>query len=476
MATAATDRRESRGSSRSVTERAEAGKAARRDAPRSAHAEWEPAADRADPVEILERQSESRVQELVPLRYGRMLVSAFTFYRGAAALMAADLEHTPTSGFSVQACGDAHLSNFGGFSAPDRKMVFDLNDFDETLPGPWEWDLKRLAASFAVAGRDRGFDEAERRAVVKTVSRRYRETVRALSSMTNLDVWYLRLDQGAIEQRWRDQVDRETQKRFDRNVAKAEAKDRYRALSKLTHRVDGELRIVSDPPLIVPLEELLPGVDGDRAEEGIKGILDSYRSSLAEHQRHLFDGYRYVHSARKVVGVGSVGTRAFVALFVGRDEDDPLFLQVKEAEASVLEPYAGASEFDHPGQRVVVGQRMMQAASDIFLGWLTGPGVDGKKRTFYMRQLWDAKGSALVEKMSPQAMEVYAQVCGGTLARAHARSGDRVAIAAYLGKSAKFDGAIADFAERYADQNERDYAAVRQAVQDGRLTAEQDAD
>jgi uncharacterized protein (DUF2252 family) len=473
MATAATDRRESRGSSASVAERAEAGKAARRAAPRSSHADWEPAADRTDPVEILERQSKSRVQELVPLRYGRMLVSAFTFYRGAAALMAADLEGTPISGFPVQACGDAHLSNFGGFSAPDRKMIFDINDFDETLPGPWEWDLKRLAASFAVAGRDRGFDEAQRRAVAEAVSRQYRETLQALSSLTNLDVWYLRLDQSAVEQ-WRAQIDRKAQKRFDRNVAKAQAKDRYRALAKLTHRVDGELRIVSDPPLIVPLEELLPGVDGDRAEEGIKAILDSYRDSLADHQRHLFDGYRYVHSARKVVGVGSVGTRAFVALFVGRDEDDPLFLQIKEAEESVLEPYTGASEFDHPGQRVVVGQQMMQAASDIFLGWLTGPGVDGKKRTFYVRQLWDAKGSALVEKMAPQTMEVYGQLCGGTLARAHARSGDRVAIAAYLGKSTKFDVALADFAEAYADQNERDYDAVAEAVQDGRLTVEQD--
>ena len=474
MATAAADRREIIGPAASVSERAEAGKAARRIAPRSSHADWEPAAGRTDPIEILEGQSESRVPELVPLRYGRMLVSAFTFYRGAAALMAADLEGTPTSGFSVQACGDAHLSNFGGFSAPDRKMIFDINDFDETLPGPWEWDLKRLAASFAIAGRDRGFDDAQRRAVVEMVSRQYRETLQALSSLTNLDVWYMRLDQSAIEQHWRDQIDRKTQKRFDRNVAKAQAKDRYRALSKLTHRVDGELRIVSDPPLIVPLEELLPGIGGDRAEEGIKAILDSYRDSLADHQRHLFDGYRYVHSARKVVGVGSVGTRAFIALFVGRDEDDPLFLQIKEAEASVLEPYAGASEFDHPGERVVVGQRMMQAASDIFLGWLTGPGFDGKKRTFYVRQLWDAKGSALVEKMAPETMKVYAEVCGGTLARAHARSGDRIAIAAYLGKSTKFDGALADFAEAYADQNERDYAAVQQAVQNGRLTVELD--
>jgi uncharacterized protein (DUF2252 family) len=471
MAVAATNRELGPGAS--VAERAEAGKAARRAAPRSSHADWEPAGDRTDPVEILERQSDSRVQELIPLRYGRMLVSAFTFYRGAAALMAADLEGTPTSGFPVQACGDAHLSNFGGFSAPDRKMIFDINDFDETLPGPWEWDLKRLAASFAVAGRDRGFDESERRAIVEAVSRQYRETIQALSSLTNLDVWYLRLDQSAIEH-WRDQIDRKAQKRFDRNVAKAQAKDRYRALAKLTHRVDGELRIVSDPPLIVPLEELLPGVDGERAEEGIRGILDSYRDSLADNERHLFDGYRYVHSARKVVGVGSVGTRAFVALLVGRDEDDPLFLQIKEAEASVLEPYAGASEFDHPGERVVVGQQMMQAASDIFLGWLTGPGIDGKKRTFYVRQLWDAKGSAVVEKMAPQTMEVYGKLCGGTLARAHARSGDRVAIAAYLGKSTKFDGALADFAEAYADQNERDYTAVREAAKQGELKVEED--
>ena len=462
------------GPSASVSERAATGKAARREVPRSSHADWEPAADRPDPVAILERQDETRVQELVPLRHGRMLASAFTFYRGAAAIMAADLEGTPTSGFPVQLCGDAHLSNFGGFAAPDRSLIFDVNDFDETLPGPWEWDLKRLAASFAIAGRDRGFDPKQRRGVVETVARKYRETMRALQSRSNLDVWYLRVDEDNVQDRWRKEVGSKSRKRFDRNVAKARAKDRYRALSKLTHRVDGGLRIVSNPPLIVPLEELLPGVDGDQAEEGIKAILDSYRDSLADHQRHLFDGYRYVHSARKVVGVGSVGTRAFVALFVGRDEDDPLFLQVKEAEESVLEPYAGASEFDHPGQRVVVGQRMMQAASDIFLGWLTGPGFDGKKRTFYVRQLWDAKGSAIVEEMSPRVLEIYALVCGGTLARAHARSGDRIAIASYLGKGSSFDEAMAEFAELYADQNERDYEAVRAAVDEGRLAIEED--
>lgn len=458
----------------SVAECAKAGKAARRAAPRSAHGDWEPAGDRRDPVEILEDQAKTRVPELVPLRYGRMLVSPFTFYRGAAAVMAADLEHSPTTGISVQLCGDAHLSNFGGFGTPERNLIFDLNDFDETLPGPWEWDLKRLVASFAVAARDLDLEQEQARTAVRSAVREYRETMRRLESMSNLDVWYLRLEGGDLYRRWRQEVGKKARKTFERNVAKAQAKDRYRALSKLTHRVDGELRIISDPPLIVPLEELLPGGGGDGAEEGLREILDSYRASLDHHQRHLFDGYRYVHSARKVVGVGSVGTRAWVALFVGRDDQDPLFLQIKEAEASVLEPYARASAFDHPGERVVVGQRMIQAASDIFLGWLTGTAVEDEKRTFYVRQLWDQKASALVESMSPRTLAVYAQVCGGTLARAHARSGDRIAIASYLGKGTTFDAALAEFAEAYADQNERDYAAVREAVEQGRLTAQED--
>ena len=460
----------------SVAERAEAGRAARAEAPRSSHADWEPAPDRRDPVSILEGQAETRVPELVPLRYGRMLVSAFTFYRGAAAIMAADLDGTPASGFRVQACGDAHLSNFGAYAAPDRQLIFDLNDFDETLPAPWEWDLKRLAASFAIAGRDRGFDEAERRAAVEQVCRQYRETMRETSSMSTLDVWYLRLDASMLQEHLQNELSGKLQKQFDKNLAKTQAKDRYRALSKLTHRVDGKLRIVSDPPLIVPLEELAGDVEPEAADEALREILGSYRSTLPHHQQRLFDDYRYAHSARKVVGVGSVGTRAWIALFLGRDEDDPLFLQIKEAEQSVLEPYAGASEFEHHGQRVVVGQRLMQAASDTFLGWMTAEGVDGERRTFYVRQLWDQKGSAAVEKMDPRAMALYAQLCGGTLARAHARSGDRIAIAAYLGKSSKFDGAIAEFAEAYADQNERDYEAVRAAVDDGRLSSEQDPD
>ena len=454
-----------------AADRTELGRKARRRAPRSSHADWEPAGDRPDPVETLEGQAKTRVPELVPLRYGRMLASPFTFYRGAAAVMAADLEHTPTTGISVQLCGDAHLSNFGGFGTPERNLIFDLNDFDETLPGPWEWDLKRLVASFAVAARDLGLEQGQAHSTVRSAVREYRETMRRLASMSNLDVWYLRLEGNDLYQRWQKEAGRKARKTYARNVTKTQAKDRYRALSKLTHRVDGELRIISDPPLIVPLEELLSGGEGERAEEGLREILDSYRASLDHHQCHLFDGYRYVHSARKVVGVGSVGTRAWIALFLGRDDEDPLFLQIKEAEASVLEPYVGASAFDHPGERVVVGQRMMQAASDIFLGWLTGTAVEDQKRTFYVRQLWDQKGSAQVESMSPRTLSVYAQICGATLARAHARSGDRIAIAGYLGKGSRFE-ALAEFAETYADQNERDYATVRDAVKQGRLTAQ----
>ena len=423
-------------------------------------------------MELLEQQGTTRVTELVPIRYGRMLVSPFTFYRGAAAIMASDLAATPRSGIEVQACGDAHLENFGGFAAPDRSLVFDVNDFDETLPGPWEWDVKRLAASFAVAGRGRGFADEERRSAIGAAVRKYREVIRQLAEKRNLDVWYLRLDVAGILRQYQAAAGKKQLKAAERNVAKARAKDSQRALSKLTHRVDGELRIISDPPLIVPLEEAFPGEQGRQADAQIREILDDYRDTLADDRRHLFKDYRYVHAARKVVGVGSVGTRCWIALFTGRDDQDPLFLQVKEAEASVLEPYTAPSEFDHHGQRVVEGQRLTQAASDIFLGWLTAKGPDGKPRDFYLRQLWDGKGSARVDAFSPREMTAYAEVCGSTLARAHARSGDRIAIAAYLGGGDAFDRAITDFAEAYADQNERDYEAMKQAASDGRVTVQ----
>jgi uncharacterized protein (DUF2252 family) len=459
------------GAASSPAERAAAGKAARAKVPRSSHKEWEPPVDRPDPVELLEEQAKTRVPELVPIRYGRMLVSPFTFFRAGALIMASDLASTPSSGQWVQLCGDAHLENFGGFAAPDRSLVFDINDFDEALPGPWEWDVKRLAASFAIAGRDRGFDEAKRRSIVLAAVRGYRESMRELAEKRNLDVWYLRLDVAAVLEQWQAEAPKKDIKAADRNVAKARAKDSQRALSKLTHRVDGELRIVSDPPLIVPVEELLSGDQARDAEDRLREILDSYRATLTHAHRHLLEGYRYVHSARKVVGVGSVGTRCWIALFLGRDEQDPLFLQVKEAQHSVLEPYTATSEPDHQGQRVVEGQRLTQAASDIFLGWLRTTGLDGEQRDFYVRQLWDGKGSAQVNVMSHRSMTVYGEICGSTLARAHARSGDRIAIAAYLGGGQSFDEAIAEFAEAYADQNERDYKAVKDAVEDGRVTA-----
>jgi len=453
-------------------ERAAAGKAARSAAPRSSHGEWAPAADRADPVELLERQAASRVGRLVPLRYGRMLASPFAFYRGAAAVMAADLAATPRSGFETQLCGDAHLSNFGGFASPERRLVFDLNDFDETLPGPWEWDVKRLAASFALAGRDRGLDEGECRRIVRTAARSYRETMRALARMGNLESWYLQLDTDAIAERWVGAVGARQRKAFARNVAKARAKDSNRAFAKLTEEVGGRLRIVSDPPLIVPIGELAEEAGGADVEELVRGVIEKYRGSLPVERRKLLDGYRLVDAAFKVVGVGSVGTRAWIALMLGRDSSDPLFLQIKEAQRSVLEPYAAPSEFAEQGERVVHGQRLMQATSDIMLGWVRAQGVDGKSHDYYVRQLWDWKASARVEEMDARGLTAYAEICGMTLAHAHARAGDRIAIAAYLGKGKVFDRAIAGFAATYADQSERDYEALQAAADSGRIEVE----
>jgi uncharacterized protein (DUF2252 family) len=452
----------------SAAERVEAGKAARGKAPRSSHGEWAPAADRRDPVELLEAQATSRVGQLVPLRYGRMLVSPFTFYRGAAAVMAADLAGTPRSGFTVQLCGDAHLSNFGAYASPDRELVFDVNDFDETLPGPWEWDVLRLAASFSVAGRERGFKRRERLRIVAEMAAEYRRAMQRMAGLGNLEVWYTKMDVEAIAAGWAAAAGKKEVATFRRNLAKTRAKDRMRALSKLTHEVDGELRIVSEPPLIVPIDELVEEGEGD-VEAAVLKIIADYRETLSEDRRALLDGYRFVDAALKVVGVGSVGTRAFIVLMLGRDGGDPLFLQAKEAQASVLEPYTAPSVFANQGERVVQGQRLTQAASDILLGWVKVTGIDGKQRDYYVRQLWDQKGSAKVENMDAAALTAYAQICGTTLAHAHARSGDRIAIGAYLGKSDTFDQAIAAFAESYADQNERDYAALRAAAEEGRI-------
>jgi uncharacterized protein (DUF2252 family) len=457
-----------------AAERAAAGGAARKKTPRSSHGEWEPAKGRKDPVKVLEGQAGSRVPELVPIRYGRMLASPFAFFRGAAAVMAMDLAKTPDSGFRVQACGDAHLSNFGVFAAPDRQLVLDVNDFDETLPAPWEWDVKRLTASFEIAGRDRDFTPKETRKAVLGAVREYREAMHQFARMGNLDVWYARLDVAALLADLAKVTDRKQMKAVERNVAKAHKKNSLKAFDRLVHEVDGEPRIISDPPLLVPARELVPDDRRHELEDRIQEMLDRYRLSLKGDHRHLFDGYRFVDMARKVVGVGSVGTRCWVILMMGRDGQDPLFMQAKEAEASVLEQYAGASEFENHGQRVVEGQWLMQAASDILLGWLPAFGIDDKDRDFYVRQLWDGKRSVDVETLAPKGLAVYGQVCGWALARAHARSGDRIAIAAYLGKGESFDHAIADFAERYADQNELDYAALTDAAKSGRIEVETD--
>jgi uncharacterized protein (DUF2252 family) len=438
--------------------------------PRSSHGEWRLAT--RDPTTILRRQDESRVAELVPLRYSRMLASPFAFFRGGAAVMAADLAGTPSAGIEAQLCGDAHLSNFGVFAAPDRRLVFDCNDFDETCRGPFEWDLKRLAASVAIAGRARGFGGKERRRAVASASAGYRKAIRTFAAMRNIDVWYARIEVESRLAELRPLLDEGKARKVERNLAKAGSKDSLRALRKLTRERDGELRIVSDPPLITPLEELSDAPD---AEAQLQEVLGVYRESLGDDLRRLVSSYRYVHAARKVVGVGSVGTRAWIVLLLGRDASDPLFLQAKEAQRSVLEPYAGVSPYEHPGRRVVEGQRLMQAAGDVFLGWLSAEGVDGRQRHFYVRQLWDGKGSAEVERMSAGDLSVYASLCGEALARAHARSGDRFAIASYLGKGDVFDAAMASFAESYADQNERDFEQVAAAAESGVVPVGEDA-
>ena len=453
-------------------ERVARGRGARSEVPRSAHAGWEPAPMRRDPVGLLEEQAQTRLPELGPVRYGRMLVSDFTFFRGAAYLMAADLADGPRTGLHVQLCGDAHLSNFGIFAAPDRRLVFSINDFDETLPGPFEWDVKRLAASFAVAGRSQGFDEATRRPIVSAAVSEYRRAMARFAEMRNIDVWYTRLDVASIRERFKSGASGKQMKRFQASVSSVRTKDSMRALTKMCRDVDGELRIIGNPPLVTPIEDVLPGAEQEHLEAVVQRMIQTYQRTLPHDRRQLLESYRYVHAARKVVGVGSVGARTWILLLVGRDETDPLFLQFKEAQASVLEPFLGRSQYEQHGQRVVEGQRMMQAAADIVLGWERIVTIDGEERDFYIRQLWDAKGSTDVELMDASGMEAYARVCGWTLARAHARSGDRIAIAAYLGRGNSFDQAMATFAEVYADQNEDDYIALQRAVASGRVVAD----
>jgi uncharacterized protein (DUF2252 family) len=455
-----------------VAARTAAGKDARRQAPRPSHGAWEPAADRPDPVALLEAQATSRVPELVPIRHGRMSVSPFAFFRGAAAIMAADLAPTPTSGIRVQLCGDAHLSNFGGFASPERELVFDLNDFDETLPGPWEWDLKRLTASVAVAAREAGLPRRQRRGIARGTVRGYREAMRALAEWRTLDVWYARIDEQELARQVQALSGTEALARFERGTAKAKRKDSTRAFAKLAQHVDGQPRIAADPPLIVPLRDMLEPAQAADWEAGMARLISAYRATLPADRRVLLDRFSFADMAHKVVGVGSVGTRAWILLMLGRDDADPLFLQCKEAQASVLAPYGGASRFSNQGRRVVEGQRLMQATSDIFLGWIRATGLDGHERDFYVRQLWDWKVSADVEAMEPEALAAYARLCGATLARAHARCGDAVAIAAYLGSGDACDRALADFAEAYSDQNERDYAALLAAIEVGRLEAQ----
>ena len=456
-------------------ERAARGKAARAEVPRESHAMFDPPPDRPDPIGLLEQQAKTRVPELVPVRWGRMMVSPFTYYRGAALPMASDLATTPVSGLAVQACGDAHLSNFGLFGSAERRLMFDVNDFDETLPGPWEWDVKRLAASLEVAGRDNGLPAKQRREIITAGVARYRQAMRQFAAMTNLDVWYAHMDVNELRADLDSQLRARQRKLMDKGLAKARTRDSMEQLSKLTQIVDGRPRIVSDPPVVVPIEDLL-STEKERLsiKDEVTSLIAKYQRTLETDRRYLLQQYEFCDMARKVVGVGSVGTRCWIVLMLGRDDSDPLFLQVKEAEASVLSRYVGASKYANQGQRVVAGQRLMQAASDIFLGWQhTEAGLDGRARDFYVRQLRDWKFSVEIGTLRPEGLQIYAGMCGWTLARAHARSGDRIAIAAYLGGSDVFDRAIAQFATAYADQNERDHQSLVDAVKSGRITAEQ---
>ncbi|WP_030275457.1 DUF2252 domain-containing protein [Streptomyces sp. NRRL B-24484] len=452
-------------------ERAARGRAARRQAPRSSHAEYRPAKKRPDPLGILEAQSAKRVPELVPIRYSRMSESPFRFYRGAAAIMASDLAGSPDSGIRAQLCGDAHMLNFRLLASPERQLLFDINDFDETLPGPWEWDVKRLSASLVIAGRANGFDDKERAEIVRATVRQYREAMARFAGMRNLDVWYARMDSDMLQELAAERAPKRGQRGLAQALAKARTRDSLQAFEKLTEVVDGRRRIAADPPLLMPISELLPNVERDALMTLFRSLVGRYGKTLPSDRRYLLQNFELVDVARKVVGVGSVGTRCWIFLMLGRDGQDPLFMQAKEADTSVLAPHVGASQYRNQGERVVSGQRLMQAASDMFLGWERVDGIDGKRRDFYVRQLRDWKGIAVAEDMRPAGMQAFGALCGFTLARAHARSGDRIAIAAYLGGKDVFDHALAEFAEAYADQNERDHRALVDAVQDGRLPA-----
>jgi uncharacterized protein (DUF2252 family) len=478
----------------SIDDRKAKGLEARDRAPASSHTKWRPAADRPDPVALLEQQDATREPDLVPVRHGRMMVSPFTFYRGAAAIMAADLAETPVAGLMAQLCGDAHLSNFGAFASPERRLLFDLNDFDETLPGPFEYDVKRMAASFTIAGRNNGFSPADARAATLASVRAYRQAMAEFAQMRTMDIWYAHLDEDQVMTAARGEIagiqkeakgakkgarkqakEREKQaKKAAKTAVKARAKahtrDSLQALSKLGELVDGRYRIVSQWPIVIPARDLaaLSGISPGELDKVVRQQFQAYRATLREDQRRPLDRFQIVDMAHKVVGVGSVGNQAFIVLLQGRDANDPLFLQVKQATASVLERHLPKSRYRQHGQRVVVGQRMMQAASDIYLGWTRDP---QDNRHYYWRQLRDMKSSADIESMTPLPLTFYAWTCGWTLARAHARSGDPIAIAACLGDGDAFDKAVTDFSERYADQNERDYEQFVKAIRSGRLEA-----
>jgi uncharacterized protein (DUF2252 family) len=441
--------------------------------PRERHAEWTPGQRTLEPLDLLAEQAATRVPDLVPIRHGRMAASPFAYYRGAALPMAADLATATNTGLQVQLCADAHLSNFGGFASPERAMLFDINDFDETAPGPFEWDVKRLAASLEVAGRGRGFDSTTTQTVVLAGTRSYQQAMRTFAGMSSLAIWYARLGISEMTERWGGAAGKKMVQQAERNVTKAQTKDQIKARAKLTRTVGGQLRFISDPPLLVPVDEVYDDVEAERLEASIHEAIRGYRRTLPGDRRRLLESYRFADLARKVVGVGSVGTRAWVALFVGKDEDDTLILQVKEAEASVIERFVTKSAFNNHGQRVVEGQRLMQAASDIFLGWQrVSAGADGKPHDYYVRQLWDWKLSADVDTMGPDTLGVYAEICGWALALGHARSGDPIAIGSYLGGGDAFPRALADFASAYADQNETDHQALLDAITTGQIQAQ----
>jgi len=455
--------------------RAAGGRALRAEVPRSAHAGLPADGDREDPLDLLHSQDTTRVPELLPIRYGRMAVSPFAYFRGAALPMASDLARTPRTGLDVQLCGDAHLANFGVFASPERRLVFDLNDFDETLPGPWEWDVKRLAASLEIAARDNAFPRRARARIVRAGVAAYRTGMAEFAAATALDVWYTPGDVDAVRARFARRIRGDRAPRLEKTLSKARTRDNLGALSRFAGTAAGEPRIVADPPLIVPVSDLAgTGMTPTEALSGLREVVAAYRESLEPERRVLLDRYRLVDMARKVVGVGSVGTRSWMLLLLGTDPTDPLFLQAKEAGDAVLERYLGPSKYSSSGQRVVVGQRMMQAASDIFLGWVRVSGFDGRPRDFYVRQLRDWKGSADIARMSPTGMAAYGELCGWTLARAHARTGDPAALAGYLGSGSAFDVAVGEFAVAYADRNERDHADLVAAIDAGLIEAHVD--